>query len=58
MKITPAWFLFMGLHSGLSKAETLTSYPGELQDLSACLAISNGAKQKISYSFDEAMKVR
>lgn len=58
MRITPAWFLFMGLRVGLSKWETLTSTPGEIQDLGACLAISNGAEQKISLTFDEAMEVR
>lgn len=58
MRITPAWFVYIGLKAGLSKWETLTSTPGEIQDLSACMAISDGAKQKIKLSFDEAMKVR
>lgn len=38
---------------GLSKAETLTSTPGEIQDLYACKAIANGAKQKLKVSSDE-----
>lgn len=58
MRITPAWFLYMGMKAGLSKWETLTSTPGEIQDLGACMAISNGAKQKIKLTFDEALKVR
>lgn len=57
MKITPAWLLYMGLKVGLSKWEALTSTPGEVQDLFSCLAISNGANQKINLSFDEAMEV-
>ena len=48
----------MGMKAGLSKWETLTSTPGEVQDLSACMAISNGANQKINLTFDEALKVR
>lgn len=58
MRVTPAWFLFLGMKAGLSKAEALTSTPGEINDLAACMAISNGAKQKIKLSFDEAMSVR
>lgn len=58
MRITPAWFLYMGMKAGLSKWEALTSTPGEIQDLCACMAISGGAKQKIKLSFDEALKVR
>lgn len=58
MRITPAWFLFMGLRAGLSKWESLTATPGEIQDLCACMAICNGAKQKMKLSFDEAMEVR
>lgn len=58
MRITPAWFLYMGMKAGLSKWETLTSTPGEVQDLCACMAISSGAKQKIKLSFDETLKVR
>lgn len=58
MRITPAWFLYMGMRVGLSKWEALTSTPGEIQDLCACMAISNGAQQKIKLSFDEALKVR
>lgn len=58
MRITPAWFLFMGLRVGLTKWEALTAMPGEIQDLCACMAICNGARQKIVLSFDEAMEVR
>lgn len=58
MRITPAWFLYMGLRAGLTKWEALTSTPGEIQDLCACMAISNGAKQKIRLTFDEAMNLR
>ena len=56
--MTPAWLLYMGLKVGLSKWEALTSTPGEVQDLFSCLAISNGATQKINLSFDEAMEVK
>ena len=56
--MTSAWFLFFGLKAGLSKWETLTSTPGEIQDLAACLAISNGAEEKRTLTFDEAMEVR
>lgn len=48
----------MGMKAGLSKWEVLTSTPGEIQDLGACMAIANGAKQKIKLTFDEALKVR
>lgn len=58
MQITPEWFLYMGLSCGLSKWDVLTSTPGEIQDLCACMAISNGAKQKIKLSFDETLNVR
>lgn len=58
MRITPAWFLYMGMKAGLSKWEALTSTPGEIQDLGACMAIANGAKQKIKLTFDEALRVR
>lgn len=53
-----AWFLYQGLSSGLTKAETVTSTPGEIMDLMACKAISHGAKQKIQLTFDEAIKMR
>lgn len=53
-----AWFLYQGLSAGLTKAETLTSKPGEIMDLMACNAISHGAKQKIQLTFDEAIKMR
>lgn len=43
---------------GLSKMETLTSTVGELTDLINCDLIQHGAKQKIRYSFDEAMELR
>lgn len=41
------------MRAGLSRAETLSSTPGEIQDLCACMAISNGAKQKIRYTSDD-----
>lgn len=53
MKVTTAWLLSAGLKAGLTRAETLNSTPGEIQDLCACRAIFNGAKQKIRYSSDE-----
>lgn len=53
MKVTTAWLLSAGMGSGLTRAEALTSTPGEIQDLCACRAIANGAKQKIRYSSDE-----
>ena len=58
MKITTAWLLYIGMQSGLTKMEALTSLPGEIQDLAACAAIQNGATQKIRKSFDEALEVR
>lgn len=58
MRITPAWFLYIGMQAGLSKWEALTALPGEIQDLGACMAISRGAQQKIRLTFDEALKVR
>ena len=58
MKITTAWLLYIGMKSGLTKMEALTSLPGEIQDFAACAAIQNGAKQKIRKSFDEALEVR
>ena len=51
--MTEAWVLSVGMRSGLSRAEVLTSTPGEIQDLAACEAIARGAKQKIRYSSDE-----
>nr|DAM46754.1 MAG TPA: hypothetical protein [Caudoviricetes sp.] len=48
----------MGLRAGLTKWETLTAMPGEIQDLCACMAICNGSRQKISLSFDEAIEAR
>lgn len=53
MKVNTAWLLSAGMRAGLTRAEALTSTPGEIQDLCACGAIANGAKQKIRYSSDE-----
>lgn len=37
----------------------MTSRPGEIADLSACMAIDNGAvEQKYRMAFDDMMKVR
>lgn len=58
MKLNTAWLLYYGLKAGMSKAETMTSRPGEIFDLIACMAIENGARQKIQIPFDEAIKLR
>lgn len=58
MKINTAWLLHTGMKAGLTKWEALTSSPGEIQDLAACAAIANGAKQKIRLSLDEALELR
>lgn len=42
----------------MSEAWALTSLPGEIQDLIACKAIANGAKQKIKRSIDEILGMR
>lgn len=42
----------------MSREETMTSFPGEIQDIVSWKAISNGAKQKIKLSYDEIMEMR
>ena len=43
----------------MSKAEILVTSVGEMQDMIACIAISNGvAKEKKTLSFDEALALR
>ena len=58
MKLNTAWFIYYGLKAGMTREEVMNSYPGEVQDMIACMAIENGAKQKIKLSFDEAMQLR
>ena len=58
IRITPSWFLYAGMGAGLSKMEVLCSLPGEIQELTAWKAISNGAKQRIKLTYDEVMELK
>ena len=43
----------------MSKAEIMVTTIGEMQDMIACIAISNGvAKEKKTLSFDDALALR
>ena len=43
----------------MSKAEIMVTTVGEMQDMIACIAISNGvAKEKKTHSSDEALALR
>jgi hypothetical protein len=46
------------MSAGLSKMEVLCSLPGEIQELTAWKAISNGAKQRIKLTYDEVMELK
>lgn len=53
------WFLYYGRTLGMSKNEILITTVGEMQDMIACIAISNGiAKEKRHKSFDEMLMMR
>lgn len=41
-----AWLIFYGHKLNMSREETMNTRYGELMDLIACMAISNGAKPK------------
>lgn len=41
-----AWLIFYGHKLNMSREETMNTRYGELLDMIACLAISNGAKPK------------
>lgn len=43
---------------GLSYEEVMQRTQGEIVDLLTCRAIANGAREKVSYSFDEVLGVR
>lgn len=48
---------YQGMQAGLSKAEALNSTPGEIADLVACKAISQGARQRIHQNHDQLMGI-
>lgn len=42
----------------MNREETMISFPGEVQDMVAWKAISNGAQQKITLSYDDIMELK
>ena len=55
------WFLYYGRLLGMSKSEIIVTTVGEMQDMMACYAISNGLateKKKRHSDFDAAIAMR
>lgn len=53
-----AWYLFYGRKLGMSRAEALACPLGEMLDMIACMAIQNGARQRVYAEVDALSDLR